>query len=76
MNCATIDSVNPKLCKDCKHVRPFTQRFLFWTFKDMTLAKCAAAGIDLCTGGPRKFCDIEREFGEKCGRDGKLWEAA
>lgn len=66
----------PKLCKDCKHFRPFTQRVLFITFRSKDLAKCAVSGINLSTGEPRKFCDLERDYGDACGREGKLWEAA
>jgi hypothetical protein len=66
----------PKLCKDCQHFRPFRQRILFWTVTDQELARCAAVGLNLVTGAPKKFCDIEREYGDACGKAGKLWKSA
>lgn len=64
-----------KLCKDCEHCRPFVQRILFWKVTDLELAKCAVVGVNLSSGRPKQFCDLERQYGTQCGKEGKLWTA-
>ncbi len=65
-----------RLCKDCKHFAPFVYTVIFWRVRGpMNLAKCSAF-TDPVSGDAGRFCEIERDSGSKCGRDGNLWEAA
>jgi hypothetical protein len=66
-----------RLCKDCKHCRPRTTRFLFWVSTDYEFAKCAAVEPSLVDGTPNSYCRIARiDYGPltTCGADGKHWE--
>ena len=66
---------NERLCRDCKHFRPHTYKFIFWTLRgDPTFSRCAAMP-NLVTGEAKAFCDLEREYGDKCGKEGKLWQS-
>ena len=64
-----------KLCKDCKHFRPFVYHVLFFKMTRNQYAKCAAKP-DPIDGEPKAFCDIERMKYNDCGPEGKKWEAA
>ena len=65
----------PKLCKDCRHHRPMvTKLFIFKIPGPADLARCAAT-VDLVSGGPKSFCDVQRQYETTaCGPSGKLWE--
>ena len=57
-----------KLCKDCKHYRPFL--FFF-----SHLSMCAALP-DKVSGKAKDFCHLQREYEHReCGPEGRLFEA-
>jgi hypothetical protein len=72
---STVPSLDVvRLCRDCAHLRRETSRILFFTvYGSWMFSKCAAFP-DVVSGEAGKFCDIEREFGTKCGPEGKLWQ--
>lgn len=69
-----------KLCKDCKHHRPYFEKFLFWKIFTPMYDKCAALkNINLVSSEAGQFCRIERSadsgfISYPCGRGGDLWE--
>jgi len=64
------------LCKDCQNFRPYRVKILWWSVPGPAdLSRCAAFP-DPVTGEAKKFCDLEREFGQECGREGKLFKQA
>jgi hypothetical protein len=71
-----------KLCKDCKHCRPYVTVNRHWLFRYPTTmeinyeyAKCAAANINPVDGSASSYCNTERAYpANKCGPEGKLFE--
>lgn len=54
-----------RYCKDCRHLAgPI--------FMPADLRGCKAVR-EPC-GAPTGFASLERKYGRKCGREGKLWE--
>lgn len=66
-----------KFCKDCRYVRPFVRKFLWFTvINDMDVARCLhpnANRTDAVTGeSDPKFCSAVRIHG--CGEEGHWFE--
>jgi hypothetical protein len=65
----------PKLCRECRNIRPYgncvtTPREIRYRF-----AKCAAAPCDPVSGDVSANCKIERVDRNGCGPEGRYWEA-
>jgi hypothetical protein len=72
----------PKLCRDCRHARPFNNMFAWLRGERWRLARCRAElefpNRQLTDGLVRRddmgFCAVARIHDDDCGPEGKLFE--